>query len=50
MEAEAEMISYGQKPTLQAELEQLEIENEIESELQALKKKNVSAPKQADDL
>lgn len=39
MEAEAELINYGQKPTLQAELEQLEVEAEIENELQALKKK-----------
>ena len=45
MEAEAEMVNYGQKPSLQAELEQLEIEAEIENELQALKKKNVPAPK-----
>lgn len=46
MEAEAELTNYGQKPTLQAELEQLEIEAEIENELQALKKKSSSEPKQ----
>ena len=44
MEAEAEMINYGQKPSLQAELEKLEIEAEIENELQALKKTSVSTP------
>lgn len=44
MEAEAELINFGQKPGLQAELEQLEIEAEIENELQALKKKGSSAP------
>jgi phage shock protein A len=44
MEAEAEMVNYGQKPSLQAELEQLEIEAEIENELQALKKKSTTAP------
>jgi phage shock protein A len=42
MEAEAELINFGQKPTLQAELEQLEIEAEIENELQALKQKSSS--------
>ena len=46
MEAEAEMVNYGQKPSLQAELEQLEIEAEIENELQALKKKNAATPNQ----
>jgi phage shock protein A len=46
MEAEAELTNYGQKPTLQAELEQLEVEAEIENELQALKKKSSSEPKQ----
>jgi phage shock protein A len=46
MEAEAEMVNFGQKPSLQAELEQLEIEAEIENELQALKKKNTPAPKE----
>lgn len=42
MEAEAELVNYGQKPNLQAELEQLEIEAEIENELQALKQKRSS--------
>jgi phage shock protein A len=47
MEAEAELVNYGQKPSLQAELEQLEIEAEIENELQALKKKSTSDPEQS---
>ena len=45
MEAEAELINFGTKPNLQAELEHLELESEIEKELQALKEKNKpSAP------
>jgi phage shock protein A len=43
MEAEAELVNFGQKPDLEAQLDQLEIESEIEKELQALKEKNVSS-------
>jgi phage shock protein A len=37
MEAEAELVNYGKKPTLEAEFDHLSVDNEIEAELQALK-------------
>ena len=37
MEAEADLIDFGRKPTLEDELERLSLDEEIESELKALK-------------
>jgi phage shock protein A len=37
MEAEAELVNYGRKPTLEEEFEKLERSEEIEKELEALK-------------
>ena len=37
MEAEAELVNFGRKPTLEDELERLDLDEEIEKELQALK-------------
>ena len=43
MEAEADLVNYGRKPSLKEEFEALETDEEIEQELAALKaKKNVS--------
>jgi phage shock protein A len=38
MEAEADLIDYGKKSSLEEELERLSVDEEIENELQALKK------------
>ncbi len=50
MEAEADLVNYGKKTSLEAELERLSVDEEIESELQALKtpspvKKDDTPPK-----
>ena len=37
MEAEADLVNYGKKTSLEAELEKLSVDEEIENELQALK-------------
>jgi phage shock protein A len=37
MEAEADLVNYGNKATLEEELERLSIDEEIENELLALK-------------
>ena len=37
MEAEADLVNYGQKTSLEDELDRLAVDDEIESELQALK-------------
>jgi len=37
MEAEADLVNYGSKTTLEEELERLSVDEEIENELQALK-------------
>ncbi|MBT8372475.1 MAG: phage shock protein PspA [Deltaproteobacteria bacterium] len=37
MEAEAELVNFGRKPTLEDEFERLDLDDEIEKELQALK-------------
>jgi len=37
MEAEADLVNYGKKTTLEEELERLSVDEEIENELQALK-------------
>ena len=37
MEAEAELVNFGRKPTLEAKFEELMVDDEIEKELQTLK-------------
>jgi phage shock protein A len=37
MEAEADLVNYGARPTLEEELENLGMDEEIEKELEALK-------------
>jgi phage shock protein A len=37
MEAEADLVNFGRKPTLEEELERLSLDEEIESELKAIK-------------
>ena len=49
MEAEADLVNYGRKTSLEEELERLSVDEEIENELQALKtpsatKKDASPP------
>jgi phage shock protein A len=44
MEAEAELVNYGRKPTLEEEFEKLERSEEIEKELEALKQEAKQAP------
>ncbi len=49
MEAEADLVNYGKKTSLEEELERLSVDEEIENELQALKtpsatKKDASPP------
>ncbi len=46
MEAEADLVNYGRKPTLQDEIAALETDEDIEKELRALKK---SASKKPED-
>ena len=41
MEAEADLVNFGRKPTLEDELERFSLEDEIESELKALKKSSL---------
>ena len=51
MEAEADLVNFGRKPTLEGELDTLALDEEIEKELQSLKSsltrkgKNTRAPK-----
>jgi len=51
MEAEADLVNFGRKPTLEGELDNLVLDDEIEKELQGLKSsftrkgKNTRAPK-----
>lgn len=40
MESDAEMVNYGRKPTLDEEFRRLEDDDDLEDELNALKKKN----------
>lgn len=42
MEAEADLVNFGRKPTLMDELERLSLDEEIESELKALKKSSIN--------
>jgi phage shock protein A len=37
MEAEAEMVNFGRKPTLEGEFDRLVVDEDIEKELQTLK-------------
>jgi phage shock protein A len=41
MEAEADLVNFGRKPTLEDELERLSLDEEIESELKALRKSSI---------
>jgi len=41
MEAEADLVNFGRKPTLEDELERLSLDEEVESELKALKKSSI---------
>ena len=44
MEAEAELVNYGRKPTLEEEFEKLERSEEIDKELEALKQQAKETP------
>jgi len=44
MEAEADLVNFGQKTSLEDELERLSVDDEIESELEALKAPGVDKP------
>ena len=44
MEAEADMINYGRKPTLEGELDKLMVDEDIEKELENLKSSRKKAP------
>ena len=44
MEAEADLVNYGQTTSLEDELERLSVDDEIESELEALKAPGVDKP------
>lgn len=41
MEAEADLVNFGRKPTLEEELERLALDEEIESELKAIKASSI---------
>ena len=41
MESEADLVNFGRKPTLEDELERLSLDEEIESELKALRKSSI---------
>ena len=41
MEAEADLVNFGRKPTLEDELERLSLDEEIESELKAIKASSI---------
>jgi len=41
MEAEADLVNFGRKPTLEDELERLSLDDEIESELKAIKASSI---------
>ena len=42
MEAEADLVNYGSKPSLEEEIENLEVDDEIEAELRAIKSSQAS--------
>ncbi len=41
MEAEADLVNFGRKSTLEDELERISLDEEIESELKALKTSSI---------
>ena len=41
MEAEADLVNFGRKPSLEEELEKLSVDDEIENELKALKSSTI---------
>jgi phage shock protein A len=49
MEAEADLVNFGRKPTLEEELDDLEVDEEIEEELQTLKSSLAGKEKAAPD-
>jgi phage shock protein A len=50
MEAEADLVNFGARPTLEEELESLGTDEEIEKELEALKAVRVSVPKESEEV
>ena len=44
MEAEADLVNFGKKPSLHTEMEKIAVDDEIEKELQALKSSTTSQP------
>jgi len=46
MEAEADLVNFGRRPTLQDELERLAVDEDIESELKALKASSIDRMEQ----
>lgn len=47
MEAEADLVNFGKKPTLHAEMEKMAVDEEIEKELLALKSTKTQPPQAA---
>ncbi len=47
MEAEADLVNFGKKPALHAEMEEMAVDEEIEKELLALKSTTTQAPQAA---
>jgi len=50
MEAEADLVNFGRKPTLEDELERLSLDEEIESELKAIKAASVDKMEERVDV
>jgi phage shock protein A len=50
MEAEADLVNYGARPTLEEELESLGMDEEIEKELEALKAAKVTVSKDSEGI
>jgi phage shock protein A len=49
MEAEADLVNFGRKPTLEDELERLSLDEEIENELKAIKASSIEKMEQRVD-
>jgi phage shock protein A len=47
MEAEADLVNFGKKPALHAEMEKMAVDEEIEKELLALKSTTTQPPQAA---